>query len=52
MERMVREAVGAFIDDEHVPLTPEERRRLIREIVDEVLGLGPLQRLLDDPLGV
>ena len=50
VERMVREAVGSFIDDEHVPLTPEERRRLIREIVDEVLGLGPLQRLLDDPL--
>ena len=47
---MVREAVGAFIDEEQVPLSPEERRRLIREIVDEVLGLGPLQRLLDDPL--
>ena len=47
---MVREALGSFIDDEQVPLTPEERRRLIREIVDEVLGLGPLQRLLDDPL--
>ena len=43
-------AVGAFIDDEQVPLTPEERRRLVREIVDEILGLGPLQRLLDDPL--
>ena len=50
VRRMVREALGSFIDDEQVPLTPEERRRLIREIVDEVLGLGPLQRLLDDPL--
>ncbi|SEE65652.1 pilus assembly protein CpaF [Arthrobacter alpinus] len=50
VRRMVREALGDFIDDAHVPLTPEERRRLIREIVDEVLGLGPLQRLLDDPL--
>ncbi|MHA7222053.1 CpaF family protein [Arthrobacter sp. RHLT1-20] len=50
VRRMVREALGAFVDDEQVPLTPEERRRLIREIVDEVLGLGPLQRLLDDPL--
>jgi pilus assembly protein CpaF len=49
VRRMVRDAVGAFIDEEQVPLTPEERRRLIREIVDEVLGLGPLQRLLDDP---
>ncbi|MFJ4026295.1 CpaF family protein [Paenarthrobacter sp. NPDC089989] len=50
VRRMVREALSEFIDDEQVPLTPEERRRLIREIVDEVLGLGPLQRLLDDPL--
>lgn len=50
VRNMVRDAVGAFIDDEQVPLSPEERRRLIREIVDEVLGLGPLQRLLDDPL--
>ncbi|MCF3137756.1 CpaF family protein [Paenarthrobacter sp. AR 02] len=50
VRRMVREALSEFIDDEQVPLTPEERRRLIREIVDEVLGLGPLQKLLDDPL--
>ena len=50
VRHMVREALGSFIDDEQVPLTPEERRRLIREIVDEVLGLGPLQRLLDDPM--
>lgn len=50
VRRMVRDALASFIDDEQVPLSPEERRRLIREIVDEVLGLGPLQRLLDDPL--
>ncbi|QDY90417.1 CpaF family protein [Arthrobacter sp. UKPF54-2] len=50
VRRMVREALGDFIDEAQVPLTPEERRRLIREIVDEILGFGPLQRLLDDPL--
>ncbi|WP_426007589.1 CpaF family protein [Paenarthrobacter sp. NyZ202] len=41
--------LSAFIDDEQVPLSPEERRRLIREISDEVMGYGPLQRLLEDP---
>ena len=41
--------LSAVIDDEQVPLTPEERRRLIREISDEVMGFGPLQRLLEDP---
>ena len=43
------EELSAVIDDEQVPLSPEERRRLIREIADEVMGLGPLQRLLEDP---
>ncbi|MGO4590802.1 CpaF family protein [Paenarthrobacter sp. 2TAF44] len=42
--------LSTFIDDEQVPLSPEERRRLIREISDEVMGYGPLQRLLEDPL--
>lgn len=41
--------LSAVIDDEQVPLSPEERRRLIREIADEVMGYGPLQKLLEDP---
>jgi pilus assembly protein CpaF len=41
--------LSAVIDEEQVPLSPEERRRLIREIADEVMGYGPLQRLLEDP---
>ncbi|MCX2748190.1 CpaF family protein [Arthrobacter sp. MI7-26] len=41
--------LSAVIDQEQVPLSPEERRRLIREIADEVMGYGPLQRLLEDP---
>ncbi|BCW37110.1 type II secretion system protein E [Arthrobacter sp. StoSoilA2] len=41
--------LSSVIDDEQVPLSPEERRRLIREIADEVMGFGPLQRLLEDP---
>ncbi|MFJ5860719.1 CpaF family protein [Pseudarthrobacter sp. NPDC092439] len=43
------EELSTVIDEEQVPLTPEERRRLIREIADEVMGLGPLQRMLEDP---
>ena len=38
-----------IIDAEQVPLTPEERTRLVRDVADDVLGYGPLQRLLDDP---
>ncbi|MDP9982087.1 pilus assembly protein CpaF [Pseudarthrobacter oxydans] len=43
------EELSLVIDQEQVPLSPEERRRLIREIADEVMGYGPLQRLLEDP---
>ncbi|WP_028279691.1 CpaF family protein [Arthrobacter sp. H5] len=44
-----RQELSAVVDEEQVPLSPEERRRLIREIADEVMGYGPIQRLLEDP---
>lgn len=43
-----REELSQVIDAEQVPLTPDERRRLIQDVADDVLGLGPLQRLLDE----
>lgn len=43
-----REELSQVIDAEQVPLTPDERRRLIQDVADDVLGYGPLQRLLDD----
>lgn len=30
-------------------LPPEDRQRLMAEVLDEVVGLGPIQPLLDDP---
>jgi pilus assembly protein CpaF len=44
-----REELIRIIDAEQVPLTPEERSRLVADVADDVLGYGPLQRLLDDP---
>ncbi|MGY1610114.1 MULTISPECIES: CpaF family protein [unclassified Geodermatophilus] len=37
------------VEEERVPLSAEERARLTAELADDVLGYGPLQRLLDDP---
>jgi len=48
LRKAAREELSQVIDAEQVPLTPEERRRLIREIGDDVLGYGPLQAFLDD----
>ncbi|WP_026553241.1 CpaF family protein [Arthrobacter sp. H20] len=44
-----REELAQVIDAEQVPLSAEERTRLIQDVADDVLGFGPLQRLLDDP---
>ena len=44
-----KEELTRIVDAEQVPLTPEERTRLVRDVADDVLGYGPLQRLLDDP---
>lgn len=48
LRKSAREELGQVIDAEQVPLSPEERRRLIGEIGDDVLGYGPLQKFLDD----
>jgi pilus assembly protein CpaF len=41
LERVIAELEGDLLDS-------SERERLVSEMVDEVLGLGPLQTLLDD----
>ncbi|MCM3688703.1 CpaF family protein [Kocuria rosea] len=37
-----------IVAEEKVPMSSEERVRLIRSVSDDVLGYGPLQELLDD----
>lgn len=37
------------VAEQQVPLTSTERARLIDEVMDDVLGLGPIQRYIDDP---
>ena len=44
-----REELTQIVDAEQVPLSAEERARLVQDVADDVLGYGPLQRLLDDP---
>ncbi len=44
-----RDELIRIVDAEQVPLSGEERARLVRDVADDVLGYGPLQRLLDDP---
>jgi pilus assembly protein CpaF len=49
LHAMVRSELNHVVEQEKVPLTSEQRQRLISDVQDDVLGHGPLQRLLDDP---
>jgi len=49
LHEFVREELVAIIEDEQLLLTVEERNRFIQDIEDDALGLGPLQRVLEDP---
>ena len=44
---MLREVTEQLALD-RTPLTREERRRIVREITDDILGYGPLEPLLRD----
>ncbi len=48
LHEIVRDELTAIIDEEQQLLSPEERRRLVRDVENDAIGLGPLERLLDD----
>lgn len=45
----VEEMVNAIMDRDTAQVTKFERQRIISEIMDEVVGLGPIQQLINDP---
>lgn len=45
----IRELANRLIVDESVPLSLAQRQLIVRQIEDEVMGLGPLEPLLADP---
>ncbi|AXT85880.1 pilus assembly protein CpaF [Aeromicrobium sp. A1-2] len=49
LHEFVREELVAIIEEEQLLLTSDERARFIQDIEDDALGLGPLQRVLEDP---
>ncbi len=49
LHTLVRTELAHVVEEEKVPLSGEQQQRLISDVQDEVLGHGPLQRLLDDP---
>jgi len=49
LHRMVVEEITSVVKADPAPLSPAERRRLVEDITEDVLGLGPLETFLADP---
>ncbi|MCS7024645.1 MAG: CpaF family protein [Bryobacteraceae bacterium] len=41
--------VERLLEDERLPMTTAETNKMVEEVLDEVLGLGPLEPLLKEP---
>jgi pilus assembly protein CpaF len=41
--------LDALLTEERCPLSAPERRQLLRDLLDEIFGLGPLEEFLRDP---
>jgi pilus assembly protein CpaF len=48
LQQYVKDELRKIIEEEEIPLTLSERARLVQEIIDDVLGLGPLEKFLID----
>src|SRR3989475_2882961 len=42
--------VDQLLNEQRCPLSAPEKQKLLREVMDEIFGLGPLEELLRDPL--
>ena len=48
LQSIVYKAIAVVIERNDYPLTDSERAELVQEIVDDILGNGPLEQLLRD----
>jgi pilus assembly protein CpaF len=49
VDEEIRNIVRGLLAQDEAPLNRNEKERLLKEILDDVFGLGPLQPLIDDP---
>ncbi len=49
LRRQLAEMIDLLIVEEHLPVNESEHAQLVVDLQDEVMGLGPLEPLLNDP---
>ena len=47
--KQISEITRRIIDDESIPVVARTRQLIVNEVVNDILGLGPLEHLLYDP---
>jgi pilus assembly protein CpaF len=49
LQRECSRRIDTLLTEQHCPLSAPERQRLLRGVLDEVFGLGPIEEFLRDP---
>ncbi|MDH4139159.1 MAG: CpaF family protein [Coriobacteriia bacterium] len=45
----IERRLGEYLAEDTTPLSATERRKIITDVIDNILGYGPIQEYLDDP---
>lgn len=48
LERLLRDTLGAMLSNRELPISREKQTAVVDDIIDEMLGYGPIERLLRD----
>jgi pilus assembly protein CpaF len=49
LKARIERKLGELLSQETAPLSADDRREIIRNVIDNVIGYGPIQSLLEDP---
>ncbi len=49
LRRRIERRLGELLEQETTPLSSTERRQVIADVIDNILGYGPIQEFLEDP---
>ena len=49
LQQVVIERLEELLVDSQIPLSPTERKELVNQLTEDVLGYGPIQQFLEDP---
>jgi pilus assembly protein CpaF len=50
MESVANQILESIVFHDHLSLSNEEKKKIIDDIIDEFIGLGPIKKFLEDPL--